>query len=325
MKPVHLLAATLLALLLILSFTACACAAEIRPFPVDHDKVDLDNGEFRLSVRSTDLSATGSFIATLYQEDRYDTAQVEALVPGDIVWMNDLPWTVKTVQIHTTDSQEPAVSAYEIFPEEEFEGYLVFEPCADGTCRAVINDWYTVTMLGSVKVALPLPDRFRYVPVSSGEEEEPVTADEFLSFQEDMEDNYISFSPYSTTCVFENGELVRITDASYPWGPKDEFDNFPTAVWKFCHGLRDGLDTAVITAYTTDCETGASPAEITPEEAEQIRRLAMNGWITEKASDEMVTGNTWIYSFETPGGKHLLSIEMYKGHIVGSDGMYNYQ
>jgi len=47
--------------------------------------------------------------------------------------------------------------------------------------------------------------------------------------------------------------------------------------------------------------------------------------VTEKASDEMVTGGTWIYSFETPGGKHLLSIEMYKGQIVGSDGMYNYR
>ena len=45
----------------------------------------------------------------------------------------------------------------------------------------------------------------------------------------------------------------------------------------------------------------------------------------EKADDTSVTGGTWIYSFETPGGKHLLSIEMYRGLIVGSDGMYAYR
>ncbi len=81
----------------------------------------------------------------------------------------------------------------------------------------------------------------------------------------------------------------------------------------------------MITAYTTDCEAGPAPAEITEEEAEQIRRLAMNGAVTEKASDEMVTGGTWLYSFETPGGKHLLTVEMYKGQIVGSDGMYRFR
>ena len=51
----------------------------------------------------------------------------------------------------------------------------------------------------------------------------------------------------------------------------------------------------------------------------------MNGQITEKADDTSVTGGTWIYSFETPGGKHLLSLEMYRGLIVGNDGMYRYQ
>ena len=81
----------------------------------------------------------------------------------------------------------------------------------------------------------------------------------------------------------------------------------------------------MITAYTTDCETGASPAAISPEEAERIRSIAMKGIITEKADDTSVTGGTWIYSFETPGGKHLLSVEMYRGLIVGSDGMYCYR
>ena len=99
----------------------------------------------------------------------------------------------------------------------------------------------------------------------------------------------------------------------------------PVPVCKFCHGLRDGLDTAVITGWTTDCEEGLIPAEMTPEEIEEIRLLAMNGTVTGKASDESVTGGTWVYTFETPGGKHLLSIEIYKGMIVASDGMYRFE
>ena len=38
-----------------------------------------------------------------------------------------------------------------------------------------------------------------------------------------------------------------------------------------------------------------------------------------------VTGGTWVYSFDAPDGSHLLSIEMYRGMIVTSYGMYNYQ
>ena len=104
-----------------------------------------------------------------------------------------------------------------------------------------------------------------------------------------------------------------------------EEDNFPVPVWQFCHGLGKGLDTAVITAYTTDCETGLVPAEITHEEADWIRGLAMNGIITGKASDLCLTGGTWVYSFATPNGTHLLSIEVYQGMIATDDGMYSYR
>ena len=62
-----------------------------------------------------------------------------------------------------------------------------------------------------------------------------------------------------------------------------------------------------------------------PEEVEEIRNTAINGVITGKANDLSVTGNTWVYSFETPEGEHLLSIEMYKGWIVSTDGMYTYK
>ena len=81
----------------------------------------------------------------------------------------------------------------------------------------------------------------------------------------------------------------------------------------------------MITLYTTDCETGLIPAELSPEDEAWIRNIAVNGVVTGKASDTAVTGGTWVYSFETPAGEHLLSIEMYRGLIVSSRGMYNFR
>ena len=114
-----------------------------------------------------------------------------------------------------------------------------------------------------------------------------------------------------TACTSDNGKQV----------PGDD----PVPVWQFCHGVRDGLDTAVITLYTTDCETGLIPAELFPEDEAWIRNIAVNGVVTGKANDTAVTGGTWVYSFEALGGEHLLSIEMYRGLIVSSRGMYSFQ
>ena len=120
-----------------------------------------------------------------------------------------------------------------------------------------------------------------------------------------------------TACAFEKGNPASGNEVSAS-------GDAPVPVWKFCHGVRDGLDTAVITMYTTDCETGLIPAELSPEEAEWIRGIALNGVITGKANDTSRTGGTWVYTFETPAGEHLLSIEMYRGMIVAADGMYNF-
>ena len=121
-----------------------------------------------------------------------------------------------------------------------------------------------------------------------------------------------------TACAPENGKQVSGTD-----GPVSGDD--PVPVWQFCHGVRDGLDTAVITLYTTDCETGLIPAELSPEDEAWIRGIAVNGMVTGKANDTAVTGGTWVYSFETPAGEHLLTIEVYRGLIVSSRGMCHFR
>lgn len=94
-------------------------------------------------------------------------------------------------------------------------------------------------------------------------------------------------------------------------------------VWEFCRGTREGLETAVITGYEMDCEAGRLPVGLSAAETEDVRRLAMSGVVTGKANDMSVTGGTWVYSFDTPEGEHLLTIELYKGLLVGMDGMYS--
>ena len=322
MKCNRILTAVLLVLLLALAVTVCASASEIRPIPVDHDQVDLENGEFCLEIKNADrIEPNGFFIAVLYLEDRYDGDQIRSLAPGDTVYANDEKWTVQEVVVHSDGEAPDEPATYEIYTGEELDGYLAFAPREDGTFVAVINDWNPVVLLGSVQVRLPLPDAFEFITWSAGEENEPKGMDEFVSTLDTFGQE--SFNAYNTTCVFKDGMLVRVTNYAYPQGPEED-DSANVPVWKFCHGLRDGLDTAVITGYQTDCEEGLIPIEMTPEEIEDVRRIAMNGMITGKVSDEMRTGGTWVYVFETPGGKHLLSIEMFGGMIAGSEGMYSY-
>ena len=84
MKRNHILTAILLGLLLTLAVTVCACAAEIRPIPLDHDTLDLNNGMFCLLIRGGDgVEKTGSFNAVLYKVDQYDGEQSRAMAPGE--------------------------------------------------------------------------------------------------------------------------------------------------------------------------------------------------------------------------------------------------
>ena len=260
MKKRHILTALLTALLLALAVSAGAQAAEVRPIPVDHDLVDLGNGEFCLTIMNADrIEKNGFFTAVLYQEDRYDGDQIRSLAPGDAVYANDEKWTVQKVVIHSGGESPDEPAAYEIYTEEELDGYLAFEPRRDATFVAVINDWNPVVLLGSVQVWLPLPDDFAFVTVTAGEENEPTGADAFVDYLNMFGQE--SFTAYNTTCAFKDGMLVRVTNFSYPYGPEEDdgADFRPVPVWKFCHGLRDGLDTAVITGYETDCEEGLLP------------------------------------------------------------------
>ena len=321
----RILTAFLPAIAAIFLFAACASAAEIRPLPVDLSAIDLNNGEFSLTIRNADrIAGEGYFTADLYLEDRYDAAGIESLSVGDTVIVNRKVRTVSGIITHEEHMD------YEVTFEEKTDGiedYIVLWKQADGTYMALVDDWCPVTRVGLLKVLLPLPDAFEFVAVSAGEETPPEGQDAFVRA---LTEDGLEMSAYNTSCVIKDGRLVRVTHSGYPQGPDEEepaedpVAGDGTPVWKFCHGLRDGLETAAITAYTTDCEVGLIPVEITPEETEEIRSLAVSGVVTGKASDLSVTGGTWVYSFEDADGKHLLSIELYRGLIAAADGMYEF-
>ena len=328
MKITRCLTAVLLCLALSLCAASFALAADIRPLETDPAAVDPDNGEFRLTIKDLDRIENGGwFTAALYLEDRYGAAEIESLAPGDTILVNRQLRTVKEITVRKERSD------YEVVFEEQTEGfdeYIALWKQLDGTYMALIDDWCPVTPVAEKKITLPLPDRFALVMIEAGEKTAPVGRDEFIRC---LTEYGWEMTAYNTSAVFENGELVRVTHSGYPQGPKEEepaeaADASPAAdgtpVWKFCHGRRDGLETAVISCFTIDCEAGPVPGEISPEEAEDIRALAISGMITKKANDLSVTGGTWVYSFETPEGEHLLSVEMYGGLIVAADGMYGF-
>jgi len=329
MKQSWHLTAALGILLVCLFFSVCACAEEIRPLETVSENTDLSNGTFCITIPDdSDPAGTGFFTASLFVEDRYDAAQISALAPGDTVWMNGYAWTVHEVVVHEYEGSV-LNTTFEICPEEEYYGYLVFEPCGDGTFRAVIDDWVPVTSVGKIRVALPLPDRFSYIRISSGEEEDPADAQTFL------EDLWMfgGFTAWNTACTVENGELVSITHSSYPEGPEacwpEDGDFSPGSsgempLWQFCSGDPDLLESAVISAYFIDCEAGPEPCELTDEKMNELRTLAMYGVVTGRENDMMTTGGSTVYVFETSGGEHIMSVEMFSGLIVGSDGMYGF-
>lgn len=313
MKRSKLLTAALAGLTAIAILAAGGAAETIRP--VETDLYSLDNGEFRLTVRETEkIDNGGYFLAALYLPEMYETEQIDAMAAGDTVVMNGREWTAAEVIRHEDGSVE-------IDPEEAFDGYIAFTP-ADGGYAGLMNDWNPVTFQGEVRVMLPLPDRFAYISAAGGEEES-ADAEGFLEALRQYGD---TMTAYNTTCVMEDGIPVRITHSDYPEGPSEDAEETgATPVWKFCHGRREGLETAVITGYTVDCEAGPIPVEMTEEEKEEIRRLALDGVVTGRENEESVTGGTWLYSFETPEGEYLLSIELYRGLLVATDGMYAYR
>ncbi|MCR4622840.1 MAG: hypothetical protein K5663_12245 [Clostridiales bacterium] len=85
-----------------------------------------------------------------------------------------------------------------------------------------------------------------------------------------------------------------------------------------------GLDpvwarSAVLKECLNDCEEGPIWQETADE---SVRELVLNGLVMGKANASMVTGGTYSFGFYDEDGRWLGGLEMYRGLLVASDGMY---
>ena len=199
---------------------------EIVPLEITEEDLDLENGEFRLTIEDTDkIISDGYFTAVLYMEDRYDPAQIESLKAGDRVRVNGAWYTVYKVERMERKGYDKGelrlVVSYEVLPEEEIASYLAFENTRDGNYIAVYDDWSPVTFITRMKIMLPLPDAFVWY---DGPEEKECSADELTELLSiPLDDGSTDcFSPYSTTVVFKDGLMTQIRSFPYPYGPEGE-------------------------------------------------------------------------------------------------------
>ena len=96
----------------------------------------------------------------------------------------------------------------------------------------------------------------------------------------------------------------------------------PVPIYEFCRLNPEALADAEVRGAFNDCEAGPSELEVDDQEAAEIRDKVLNGVVVGKANATMVTGNTSSFSFYTPAGDYLGSVEFYRGLLVGRDGMY---
>lgn len=215
-----------------------AKADTVRPLEITEDSYDLDNGEFWFTMDAVENPGDRPLTMTLYLEDRYSLAEIESLRQGDTFEAEGKTYTVELVVIHgwydsdgdgeydsgsitvrnpdqvkdLLDKHELVISEYELYPtsyeiytQEEFDGYIAFTVGDDGFCHPLINDDTFRTLIGTVEVPLPLPEGFTcHISDMFGDSDiDNGTAQDFLDALEYGSDQY------SDVVRFEDGKLVE--------------------------------------------------------------------------------------------------------------------
>ena len=214
-------------------------AGTVRPLEIAQDSYDPDNGEFWFDMDAVDNPGSSPLTMTLYLEDRYSLAEIENLRHGDTIEVRGKTYTVEMVVIHgwydsdgdgeydagsitvkdpeqvkdLLDKYELVISehelyptSYEIYTQEEFDGYIAFNVGNDGFCHPLINDISFRTLIGSVEVPLPLPEGFVcHITDEFGDSDiENGTARDFLDAL------FYGCDRYSDIARFEDGKLMEV-------------------------------------------------------------------------------------------------------------------
>ena len=216
-----------------------ALADTVRQLEITEDSYDLSNGEFWVNIDPLDPPVSGPLTLNLYLEDRYSLEEIENLRPGDTIEVRGETYTVELVVIHgwydsdgdgdydsgsitvkdpdqvrdLLDKYELEISdhelypgSYEIYTQEEFDGYIAFRVGDNGFCHPLINDVSFRTLIGTVEIPLPLTEGFAcHIEDQFGNDDIPEgTAQDFLDALE------YGCDRYSDIARFEDGKLVEV-------------------------------------------------------------------------------------------------------------------
>ena len=211
----------------------------VRPLTINQDSYDPDNGEFWFDMDAVENPGKSPLTMTLYLEDRYSLAEIENLRQGDTIEVEGETYTVEIVVIHgwydsdgdgeydtgsitvrdpdqvkdligkyelEITEHELYPESYEIYTQEEFDGYIAFTVGYDGFCHPLINDVTFRTLIGTVEIPLPLPEGFSCYIIDEfgGSDIENGTAQDFLDALT------YGCDQYNDVARFENGKLMEV-------------------------------------------------------------------------------------------------------------------
>ncbi len=174
------------------------------------------NGRYWAKIRDTDRIMNGGyFSASLFTEDEYDAASIEALQPGDQVQVAGRMYTVSSLKDHGDGKLE-------LMPQEDFDGYIVFERAENSSQYTVlVNDWKAVSFLEDYRVMMPLPNDFAFGWLSGDEDAAVYDAEQFVNLVAEG-DAAPEMNQYNTMVYFQNDLLMMILHSDYPAGPEEE-------------------------------------------------------------------------------------------------------
>ena len=180
----------------------------LRPVDMSGIEVDTNGGAYWAAITDTDRVTDGGFFtARLYYQSLYPAAQVEALKENAKIVVNGWEFTVEKLVHHDEKTVE-------IYPKEEFDGYIVFQKASDYFYTALVNDWVPCTHIADRKIMLPLANDFTFTWLSGDGEATVYDAYSFIKLLGEEELNQ-----YNTQLVYGSGLVMMIVHTSYPFGP----------------------------------------------------------------------------------------------------------
>ena len=192
---------------------------EAKYIPI-REEPDLQNGTFRVSFEDVDrIETDGYFTAVLYTTDYYRSEDVRSMKPGDTLRINDRTCTLTDID-EPEEMYEAGILLEETAMEQSFWGMsFIPDESGDRYILYIMDDWYSVSRIASVRVDAAEPVEYYDVP---GGEDPELRDGNILSDNSGIL-TLTELTPYNTTCELKDGRLIRIYSGSYPVGPVDSF------------------------------------------------------------------------------------------------------